>query len=313
MLKHETDKTLNELIERAKERQEKWNTITVRELPDPFTLKEVTFLGSYSYSLVSSRKRLIVKRDAISLNPLIRETPSAIARDYLKLKYKRSPIVKQVQALKLSQGLYGVPNYAKPGRFDEGYYVDIKSAYWSIMSIVGWDPDYFPGKWLSAGRPPLDFPFQNHKIARNCLVSAGIPGTMTQYIPRGEFVEVKPGNPLANLSLYKLIQDVLNSIAKQAIQAGAIYANTDGFITPDKKSAARVINIIYDWGLIPSIKAEGEGEVKSSGAYKVGGSVSIPFTKRDKAQGIRRIYAPNYDKWLFENFQYWGRENPLTD
>jgi hypothetical protein len=46
MLKHETDKTLNELIERAKERQEKWNTVTVRELPDPFTLKEVTFLGS---------------------------------------------------------------------------------------------------------------------------------------------------------------------------------------------------------------------------------------------------------------------------
>ncbi len=308
-MKHEKTKMLKRMIERARERQEKWMTVFVNSLPDPWSLKEISFIGAYSYSLTSSRKRMIVKKDSIILNELLRETPSAIARDFLKEKYKRGPIVKHVQALRVMDGLHGVPVYANPKRFDHGFYVDIKSAYWSIMKIAGWNVDYYPGKWLSAGTPPVDFPFEDHKIARNCLVSAGIPGKMLQYIPRGEFKEVTPGNQLTNMSLFCLIQDVLNSIADSAIRSGAIYVNTDGYIAPDEKTAAKIVAIIHDWGLTASVKAEGEGEVKSSGAYKVGGVESIPFAMRDNPQRVRRIHKPDYKDWLLRSFSWWAAEN----
>lgn len=305
--------TIKDLIKKAAERQEKWETYFVRTLPDPWTLKETTFIGSYSFSLIQSRKRMLLKKDAIPLNSVYSETPPAIARDFLTLKYKRGPIVKAMQARRLMDGLHGVPNYANPRRFDHGFYVDVKSAYWSIMQIAGWNVDYYPGQWLSPGSAPNDFPFKTHKVARNCLVSAGIPGSLIQYIPRGEFKEVRPGNRLANVSLFKLIQDVLNCIAVDAIKLGAIYVNTDGFIFPNEKSAANGIQLIYDWGLNASIKAEGAGAVKSSGAYLVGGVESVPYSMREKDQRVRRVHNPDYKDWLRKSFQFWAAENPLTD
>lgn len=298
-----------QLIERARKRQDQYKTIPVRELPDPYTLTETTMLGSYSYFKVSSRTRLIVKGDCIKLDGSLIETPSAIARDYLKEKYKRGPIVKRVQAAAVMDSLYGVPNYARPAKFEHGFYVDIKSAYWSIMKIAGWNVDYWPGRWLSAGTPPDDFPFQDHKIARNCLVSAGVPAKMTRYMPRGVFDSVSAGNPLTNVSLFKLIQDVLNSIAESAIAAGAVYANTDGFITPSENIAARVIGIIDDWGLVSSVKAEGAGEVTGAGAYLVGASESVPHKLKNRPSPVSNIYAPKTRAWLQKNFAFWAGEN----
>ncbi len=303
---------INDLIEKALKRREQWQTIVINSLPDPYTLKETTLLGSYSFTKTESKQRLIVKRDSIWLTdhdtPII-ETPSAIARDYLKIKYKRSPIVKHVQANKLRDGLNPSPNYANPTRFEYGYYIDIKSAYWSIMDSVGWNPDYYPERWLSSGTPPRDFPFKDHKIARNCLVSAGFGGGILRYTPAGVFDEMKVGNQLANISLYRLINDILNSIAQQAVKFGAVYVNTDGYIAPNKKAAANISQLILDWGLTPSIKAEGRGEIKSSGAYKVGQTVSVPFKMRKQSAPVKKIYAPKYSKWLQDNFSRWVAEN----
>jgi hypothetical protein len=300
---------LNILIERAKKRQDQWRTIPVRQLPDPYSLTETTILGSYSYSKLSSRTRIVVKKDCVTLDGDLIETPSAIARDYLREKYKRGPIIKSVQAAALMDSLYGVPNYAKPRLFEHGFYVDIKSAYWSIMKISGWNVDYWPGKWLSIGTPPDDFPFYNHKIARNCLVSAGVPSKILRYTPRGQFDEMRVGSPLANISLFKLIQDVLNSIAEESIAAGAIYVNTDGFIAPNENIAAKIINIIEDWGLVASIKGEGEGGVKGAGAYKVGNAESVPWSLREDNAPIKAIHAPHHRRWLKKAFSFWSREN----
>jgi len=308
---------MNEIVEQLKERVAKradqWETKLVYNLPRLDELNETTILGSYSYSLVSSRVRYLKNKDLVTVGDMV-EAPSTVARDYLNLEYKRGPRIKSAQGQAIMDGLEAMPNYAKPDKYDHGFYIDIKSAYWSIMQIVGWNVDYWPGNWLSAGRVPDSFPFPGHKIARNCLVSAGMKGSITRLLmPSGKLDTIKPSGNLTNMSLPKLISDVLNCIAFDAIQMGAVYVNTDGFIVKDEKTAGRVIQLIFDWGLTPTIKMEGPGAVKSSGAYKVGENASIPYKLRGRESGVNAVRLPTYSAWLRKSFGFWAGKRHLDN
>jgi hypothetical protein len=235
----------------------------------------------------------------------------AIARDYLKIKYKIGPRTKKEQYRLIREGQYPPPNVAIPSSYSEGVYIDIKAAYWNLMKIVGWHLDYYHGKWLSPGTAPADFPFPENKILRNCLVSAGIPGKILRYDPgsKGDpFSQINPRSPLENLGLFRLITDILNLIASVSLEMGAIYVNTDGFIARNYQAAAEIIQLILDFGLTPSIKAEGGGGIKSSGAYKVGPTISEPYKMRFNDQEIKAVRLPENHKWLIKRFQFWARE-----
>jgi hypothetical protein len=308
---------LSKMIEKSHARGENWTPTYVDKLPDPYTLQEVTILGTYSYTMQSSRRRLLVERELIKLDPDHRETPPAVARDYLYSVFGRGPRIKRAQMETNTDGLRPAPNFAIPCTFPEGYYIDIQATYWSIMQIVGWNADYWPGKWLTPGQPPADFPFPQNKIARNCLVSAGTVRPMLRYIPdkRPDPFDDKlsPGNPLANTGLIRLITDVLNAIAGQAVDLGAKYVNNDGFIVTSHKAAADVCQLVFDWGLTPQIKGEGPGEIKSAGAYRVGAMTSAPFHSRIEKKEIQAIQRPRYSRWLRDNFSFWSREIPHID
>ena len=304
------------LIEIIEEKQSRKKIILTKRLPPLSSLKELTIIGKYSYYQNQSQKRIIDKTEAIELKPGLVETPPNIARSYLLEKYKLSPRISKVQFDANVESLRQMPNYAKPGKFDYGFYVDIKSAYWAIMNIAGWDVDYYPGKWLSDGTPPDDFPLPDHKTARSCLYSAGAMSSIPYYDPeyrkKGKESAIglfKNGNPLINPGLIKLTSDVLNSIATQAINAGAVYVNTAGFIAPNEHIAGHIVHIIMNWGLEARIKAEGKGAVKGSGAYKVGNEISSPFKVRRDEQGINKVFEPRYINWLEKNFSFWAREN----
>jgi len=290
------------LLERAKARALAWRAQVVKELPDPFTLQERAILGSYSYALQVSKVRMLKEESLLSLGYGMKETPSTIARDYLLLSYGRGPKVKHEQIELIKKSLKPFPIYAKPGPFEEGLYIDIRATFWEVINISGWDVDYWPGRWLAAGRPPHDFPFPDHKQARSCLVSVARPGMVVTYKPDGKFPLFSAGSPIINLSVSKLISDLLNSIASEAIDLGAVYANTDGYIAPSEKIAARICEMILDWGLEPRIKAEGPGAVKSAGAYRVGSVESVPYGVRGGYEPVQKIYPPKYKSWLKPRF-----------
>ena len=302
---------LNGLIESAERRASRWEPHILTNLPDPYGLQEPALIGSYSYTLQKTSKRLMRRAGLVKLDDSHVETIPAVARDYLKIKYKIGPRTKKEQYQTIKAGQYPPPNLAIPCGYSEGVYIDIKAAYWNIMKIVGWNPDYYPGKWLSPGRAPADFPFPENKILRNCLVSAGIPGSILRYDPdkRGDpFNYINPKSPLENLGLFRLITDILNLIAFVASEMGAVYVNTDGFIAKNYQATAEIIQLIQDFGLTASIKAEGSGSIKSSGAYKVGSTISEPYKMRFQDHEIRAIRLPEYDKWLIKRFQFWARE-----
>lgn len=261
-------------------------------------------LGAHSFALVETRRRLI--QDRILIQDGIYETPSAIARDYLRGEYKRGPRGTSRQ-LAIVAGLPPVPSYAKPGHFFDGAYIDGRAMYWSIMSIAGWDVDYNPGLWLCPGRPPITFPFPEHKVARNCLVSAGrmtgIPTYNPKKLPGDPYQTLTRGNELKNNQLPRLIVDILNSIADLCIKAGAVYVNNDGMIAPSQNVADRLRQIFADWGLEGQTKYEGEGEIKASGTYSVGDHKTMNY-ERNAETPVRNIYPPPYQKWLQGEFSF---------
>lgn len=304
------------MIDAIQEKQSTKQIIITKRLPPLSSLKELTIIGKFSYYQNLSQRRIIDRTEAIELKPGLIETPPNIARTYLFHKYKLSPRISRVQFDANVDSLRQMPNYAKPCKFDYGFYIDIKSAYWSIMNIAGWDVDYFPGKWLSDGTPPVDFPFPEHKTARSCLYSAGAMSSIPYYDPgyrkkgKDSAIDVfENGNPLINPGLCKLTSDVLNSIATQAIEAGAVYANTDGFIAPNERVAGHIVHIIMNWGLLARVKAEGKGGVKGAGAYKVGDETSSPYKLRKEDQPIKKVFEPRYRSWLEKTFSFWAREN----
>lgn len=304
------------LINAVEEKQSRKEIVLTKRLPPLSSLKELTIIGKYSYYQNQSQRRIIDKTESIELRPGLIETPPNIARTYLLDKYKLSPRLSKIQFEANVESLRQMPNFAKPCSFDYGFYIDIKSAYWSIMQIAGWDVDYHPGKWLSDGTPPHDFPFPEHKTARSCLYSAGAMSTIPYYDPaykkkgkESAFDTFKNGNPLINPALCKLTSDVLNCIATQAINAGAVYANTDGFIAPNEHIAGHIVHIIMNWGLRAGVKAEGKGGVKSAGAYKVGSETSSPYKARKDTQPIKKVFEPSYINWLEKTFSFWAREN----
>lgn len=307
---------INKMIDAIEEKQSRKKIIIVRRLPPLSSLKELTIIGKYSYWQNISQRRIIDETEAIELRRGLLETPPNIARTYLFDKYKLSPRISRVQFDANVNSLRQMPNFAKPCKFDYGFYIDIKSAYWSIMKIAGWDVDYFPGKWLSDGTSPADFPFPEHKTARSCLYSAGAMSSIPYYDPgykkKGKESPIdvfENGNPLINPALCKLTSDVLNSIATKAIEAGAVYANTDGFIAPNERVAGHIVHIIMNWGLQARVKAEGKGGVKSAGAYKVGDETSEPYKIRKDSQPIKKVFEPSYRAWLERSFSFWAREN----
>lgn len=302
------DEITEAVLERIARRRSKWKTVEDDTMPDPRSLPEVAIVGIFSICGLESRTRWLWSGHCVPTEAGL-ETPPSVARDYLTVAYGKSPRAshKQIEFIKHSQK--PLPQFAAPQIFNAGYYVDISAAFWSIMSIIGWNVDYYPGLWLGRGRAPLDFAWHDgshpsHKVARNCLVSAGAASSTTFWIPAkgkqaGYFKTQPGGNPLANLQLPRLIGDILNAIAAECVDAGAIYSNTDGFIAPNFETMAKVVRIIADWKLTPTIKASGPGWVRGSGSYGIGTQVHKP-NQFDKPLDL--ISRREYAAWLKFHF-----------
>ncbi|MFA6198707.1 MAG: hypothetical protein WC734_06200 [Patescibacteria group bacterium] len=257
------------MVAAAAERHAKHTHVIVDTWPKLTDMKENVILGSFSWLGMSSHTRWIKRATSIAVGEYI-ATPGDVARDYLKIKYPNRRRISYEQRGEImrhrSQPLYALPAY-----IPDATYLDIKSAYWSIMSIVGWDVDYFPGRWIGIGEAMDDFPFAGHKLARNCLVTSGLNSAASIWM----YEKQKPvarnfGNTFINFQLWALVQDILNGIALELYNEDIIYyANTDGFIlnTKDRTAAASIISA---WGLPARDKKRGRCSVFGAGKYRFG-------------------------------------------
>lgn len=297
---------LPRMIARAETAAEQWSTEVTDLVPSVEYMAETCWVGLSSIRGLSSRRAFLQKDYVIRLGDFP-ETPARVAKYYLSEVYGQSPPIMHNQAAEVMESP-PLPLYAYPGDYPDLWYLDLKSTYFSIMLLSGWDVDYWPGQWLGLGRPPHDFPFADDprplaKIARACLVSTAQSCGGFQCKPGGDSYFVRTGNRLINRQIYRLISDLLNSIAHDIrTHCKAVYIHTDGYILTSQKDVERAQSIVADWRLEARVKAQGPGYVVGTGVYKVGPKGSKRVKGKFWPHYYHGIARPDYRDWLYKRW-----------
>jgi hypothetical protein len=263
-------------------------------------------VGAMVITSQSTKQRWMLNKNAVPFAGTW-VTSADLARTYLNIKFKNQKRrITTLQWKEFYEKPRSMPLSAYPVQFEMGHYIDIRSAYWTILRAVGWNVDYMPNKWLSVKDDITvnDFPFSQDKMARNCLVSLAADGSRKMMCWTGnEIIFRKAGNGLVNKMLYSLVCDVLNGVADECLRAGAVYSFTDGFICPDNR-VGEVEAVIASWGLSSSFKYSGDCEVKGSGAYRFGTYRTKKFD-RQSGHAFHKV-NPIYPTWLKKRFKHFS-------
>lgn len=270
----QTDCTLDEYLRlRALERHTKAEHITYTSFPNIRDIQTTVYWGVFSWSIPKENVRWL-KKNGIAPTVKLASTKGDIVRDYLGFYHplRLRAIRAEAQTYELQPS---APLYINPTIIPKATYIDIDSAYYSIVKMVGWNVTYLAEKWLTPGRAPLDFPLPNDKTARNYLVSIGLKTPMVIWTGFQMVLRRVP-NVHTNRALWLLVQDVLHSLANIAVACGAIYVHTDGCILPSRYTE-RYLTAVKSFGLSPRIVAEGTAYVCGFGNYQVGDKRTARF------------------------------------
>lgn len=248
--------------------------------------------GTFAWKIPDLGVRYIKKSNAVYIRDDWFEPPTAITRAYLDLKFPKRLRASGAQARELNNWI-SAPLMTKPGVYKDMVYVDVKSAYWSIVRRYGWNVDYFPNRWLLHGADCGDFPLPDNKIARNCLLSFCLPTTAR--IWNGQKFETKSSrNNHLNLGLWRLTQDILHSIAAFCAVCGGVYTHTDGHCIPIRNEEI-VGQYIRRFGIDYSVKGRGDCILTGFASYIIGEKRTKHFhTSFDTSYTNLRQYDNSY-------------------
>lgn len=241
------------IFNQTEKRNEKNKHVLYSDFPDITQIRERVYWGIYSWTLTKSKRRWLNYETALHVDDMIC-SPTDIVRDYLDFYHPNRLRATGLEVRNYETRRYA-PLYIHPTTIQDATYIDIKSTYYSIVTLLGWNVGYMPGQWLIAGRAPLDFPLPNDKPARNYLVSIGLPGEIDVWTGY-RWVSQSVPNVHINLALWSVIMDILHSIASIAVALGAIYVHTDGYILPSER-ANELMLAIRQFRLTPEVRAEG--------------------------------------------------------
>lgn len=282
-----TSALAGDMIWLARQRREKYNLEVVGELPDYQLSNEKVFIGQFSQTTTRTANRFLLRDASQHYLCEIPQSPTEIARDYLDVVFPKPlrATKEQREAILLHRS---PPLYYQPTYIQGGVYLDINATYLQLMDVIGWDPDYFPRKFLGAGRPPSDFPARHDKTARNTLVSCGLSSSVSVWTG-SKLTETYPRNKHINYGLWSAIQDILHEIARCAVDFGATYVATDGYILPDGQAEEFQEYLEIEWKIKASVRNYGATVVTGLGSYQIGdyktqrfhGCVDKPYSNVD--------------------------------
>lgn len=291
------------IYEREKERFEGYKVHLLDRFFPLTRLKHSAVIGLFAWTSSELRQKWILKPHAVP-NGGTWVTPGDLARDYLSEKFQNRRVrCTTAQYAACVQDRRNTPVYCKPCTLEDAVYIDIKSAYWSILKAVGWDVNYLPGRFIGVQSDVSDFPFPDNKMARNSLVSLGLTGGFNLWDGQ-RLKRLQKPNRFVNLVLYRLVCDVLNNVASDCIDSGAVYAFTDGFIVP-RERLDYVIQDINDWGLEYTIKHEGACTVRAPAEYYFP-QFSTKVLPRKTPVFTDKVYS-EHRTWLKLRFGNWSR------
>jgi hypothetical protein len=271
-------------------------------IPDDFppieTFDAKVFVGGFSWTATVPRLRIVPHASVLRWSNLV-TTPPEFARAYLDICYPRRLRASSGQAERITSPRHA-PLYVAPTVISHATLIDLSAAYWQIMSVIGWDVDYYPGRYLSPGRAPHDFPLYGDKVTRNCLVTAGLDNPVTVWTGH-KFIEEKLGNRHKNMGLWAAIHDILHAVALDALKCGAVYVNTDGYIVPSDRAELLMEVLRLRWGLTARYKAWGPAIVTGVGSYMIDGKKTLSF--RSDMSAFSNLERPERPEMLKDTFR----------
>lgn len=259
------------MIDLMLERWSKYDRLeTVKRLPDlDYFGTAGVFIGTWSRTSLELKEKYVLDATAIRPNydmqPIA--TPSELARTWVDVKVKRRLKATKEQVNYWLEYPHNPPYMAIRGIYSDMVYIDLKSAYWSIMQIVGWGAEYHHDM-IVRRHPVNDFPYPNEKLARNSLATVALSGGGQMY-KDGQFIETR-GKRIVNDGLFYLINDILHCVAMDMLEFNPVYINTDGFIIPAEHKDSAIDKILNHWGLLATERHAGIAHVYGVGSYRIG-------------------------------------------
>jgi hypothetical protein len=238
-------------------------TYVVTQLPNPLEegWGDGWILGTVSVSHPTRRERYVRYGHAYVINDHIFSSRD-IARAWVRTYYDLDRLRRKHRMWEYAP----VPHWARAGKYDEAYYIDIRGLHREIISRVGYDVEYSgPGTYLSLNPIAVRL----NKACYTSLSSLSInPVTTLRKTKNHSIVCVNIHNRYANTSLYRLIRDVQLAIASDVLRTvGVVYYNTDGCIVTCVHDVDHVLDIVSAWGMTARIKREGRCVVWRHAAY----------------------------------------------
>lgn len=204
------------------------------------------------------------------------------------------------------------PKLSIPGFYQNIAQVDIKAAYFTILSIIGMYPNVMWGVALGVGSRLDTYPFAETKIVRNSLYGTAFNPHL-RYVTGSKLTSVQPGVKLSNPHLVQITQCIMHSIARKAREMGAVQWHTDGGILPEKNVYLFMAYVAETYGLTLKLKCTGEAAVFRPDQYIT--AVHSPRRKLfvplriDTIDGFKGDYNLGiYESWLIDHLKSWVRK-----
>ena len=181
------------------------------------------------------------------------------------------------------------------------YYIDIRAAYWQFYRFLYLHSDY-PYKRQKYPLYSLSTAFEGRtenewKIARNAIV--GITrSTKNKWVKGKEVWYTNKHNRFLSPTLWAQLMGLLNQIAREMIDYGACWLNTDGYAFTSEEGYLKAINFFEERGIAIGDKGSGIGRINGLCSVHING-----VKNTDNEQSSKPIYHIEIDE--YNHIEHW--------
>lgn len=179
-----------------------------------------------------------------------------------------------------------------------GVYVDLKAAYCQIYRNL-WLDTPFPRGFGTLSLSPVADSLQDWKAARNAVMGIVRSRTITG-CRSGKRQEISVTNHFLSPGLWATVQAILHAVATTALEHGAIYINTDGYMFPDYEKALGFLDFLNDLNLKHEIRDSGVIDLRGWNNYQIGRTSTALYRMGRSLpnEKINNVKTDDAGRWL---------------